>query len=69
MGEAIEALRPLVRTAFVTYVLRGRRRRDASMGLVTMRDLLFNEHGAQLADVMLREPLRLSPRSSLCRMR
>ena len=42
VGEAIEALRPLVRNALVTYVYVV----DAGarlVGLVTMRDLLFNE--------------------------
>jgi magnesium transporter len=60
VGEAIEALRPLVRTALVTYLFvvdaEGR-----LLGLVTMRDLLFNERGARLDDVMLKEPFTLSP--------
>jgi magnesium transporter len=60
VGEAIEALRPLVRSALVTYVYvvdaEGR-----LVGLVTMRDLLFNERGARLADVMLAEPFALAP--------
>ena len=60
VGEAIEALRPVVRTSFVTYawVLD-----DAShlVGLVTMRDLLFNEKGAKISEVMLKDPFRLSP--------
>jgi magnesium transporter len=60
VGEAIEALRPLVRTAFVTYLWVA----DAGqkfVGLVTMRDLLFNEHGARLDEVMLRNPFCLRP--------
>src|SRR5258708_30312164 len=60
VGEAIEALRPLVRTAFVTYVyvVDG----DNKLGgLVTMRDLLFNDRAARLADVMLANPFALSP--------
>ena len=60
VGDAIEALRPVVRSAFVTYVYvvdaEGR-----LAGLVTMRDLLFGERGACLADVMLTEPFTLSP--------
>jgi magnesium transporter len=60
VGQAIEALRPLVRTAFVTYVYvvddEGR-----LGGLVTMRDLLFNDRQARLADVMLANPFALSP--------
>ena len=60
VGESIEALRPLVRTAFVTYIYVV----DAEqklMGLVTMRDLLFNDREARLEEIMLREPFALSP--------
>lgn len=60
VGEAIEALRPLVRTALVTYLFvvdaEGR-----LLGLVTMRDLLFNEREASLEDVMLKDPFTLAP--------
>ena len=60
VGEAIEALRPLVRTSFVTYLYvvddEGR-----LQGLVTMRDLLFSERDAKLDDVMLKEPFALAP--------
>jgi magnesium transporter len=60
VGEAIELLRPLVRLAFVTY---GYVVDDESrlLGLVTMRDLLFNEHTARLGDVMMKDPFSLSP--------
>jgi magnesium transporter len=60
VGEAIEALKPLVRSAFVTYiyVVDGDRR---LVGLVTMRDLLFNAHEAALAEVMLKNPFELKP--------
>ena len=60
VGEAIEALRPLVRTAFVVYVyvVDGENR---LMGLVTMRDLLFNDRDARLEDVMLKTPFALAP--------
>jgi len=60
VGEAVEALRPVVRSSFVTYVYVV----DADgklAGLVTMRDLLFNEREAKLADVMLANPFALSP--------
>jgi magnesium transporter len=60
VGEAIEALRPLVRSAFVTYIYVV----DADghlEGLVTMRDLLFNAKDAHLADVMLAKPFTLKP--------
>jgi magnesium transporter len=60
VGQAIEALRPLVRTAFVTYVYVVDS--DGKLGgLVTMRDLLFNERSARLADVMLANPFALAP--------
>jgi magnesium transporter len=60
VGEAVEALRPLIRTAFVTYVyVVGA---DGKLeGLVTMRDLLFNERGERLDDVMLKDPFALKP--------
>ncbi len=64
VGEAIEVLRPLVRLALLTYAyvvdddLR-------LLGLVTMRDLLFNDHAAKLADVMMRDPFYLSPELKL----
>ena len=60
VGEAIEALRPVVRSAFVTYiyVVDAERRLE---GLVTMRDLLFNSHEASLAEIMLRHPFELKP--------
>lgn len=58
--EAVQALRPLVRSAFVTYVYvvdsTGR-----LAGLVTMRDLLFNPHQARLQEVMLADPFALTP--------
>jgi magnesium transporter len=60
VGEAIEALRPLVRSAFVIYVYVVDA--DGKLGgVVTMRDLLFNDRGARLADVMLANPFSLAP--------
>jgi magnesium transporter len=60
VGEAIEALRPLVRTSFVTYLYvvdeSGR-----LQGLVTMRDLLFSDREQKLDEVMLKDPFALSP--------
>jgi magnesium transporter len=40
------------------YVVDAERRLE---GLVTMRDLLFSDHEAKLADVMLRHPFELKP--------
>ena len=54
VGEAIEALRKLLKNVMVTY---GYVVDDAGrlLGLVTMRDLLFNSHTAPLTDIMLRD--------------
>ncbi len=52
--QAIEKLRALVKVAFITYgYVTGPD--DKLIGLVTMRDLLFAERDAQLADIMLRD--------------
>ncbi len=60
VGEAIEMLRPLVRLALLTYgyVVDEESR---LVGLVTMRDLLFNDHATPLGDVMMKDPFALSP--------
>jgi magnesium transporter len=60
VGEAIEMLRPLVRLALLTYayVVDDEHR---LVGLVTMRDLLFNDHSARLGDVMMKDPFALAP--------
>ena len=60
VGEAIEALRPVVRAAFVTYIYVADAERRLE-GLVTMRDLLFNPNEAKLSEVMLRHPFELKP--------
>ena len=60
VGESIDALRPIVRTAFVTYIYVCDEERRLE-GLVTMRDLLFNPHEAKLSEVMLRHPFELKP--------
>ncbi|MEP7174031.1 MAG: CBS domain-containing protein, partial [Aestuariivirga sp.] len=54
VGEAIEALRKLLKNVTVTYgyVVDGAGR---LLGLVTMRDLLFNSHQTLLTDIMLRD--------------
>ena len=59
VGEAIEALRPRVRSTIITYgyVTDGEGR---LLGLFTMRDLLFNDRAAKLSDVMLKQPFTLS---------
>jgi len=60
VGDAVQALRPLVRSVFVTYLYVA----DADhklVGLVTMRDLLFSAHESRLEEVMLRDPFRFGP--------
>lgn len=60
VGETIESLRPLVKSAFITYGYitdpQGR-----LQGIVTMRDLLFAENSATLGDVMLKDAFFLRP--------
>jgi magnesium transporter len=60
VGEVVDALRPLVRETLVTYVYvvdaEGR-----LLGLVTMRDLLFNDRALRLEQAMLPDPFALSP--------
>ena len=54
VDEAIEALRKMLKNVMVTYgyVVDGA---GKLLGLVTMRDLLFNNHATPLADIMLRD--------------
>jgi magnesium transporter len=60
VGDAIDILKSLVRTALITYGYvtdpEGR-----LLGLFTMRDLLFNDRATLLADVMLKDPFALAP--------
>ena len=58
LGETIESLRELLKTRFITYVWVID---DAQrlLGIVTMRDLLFNDRSTLLADVMLRDVFAL----------
>ena len=58
--DTVEQLRPLVRTAFITY---GYVTDDAGklLGLITMRDLLFADNDVQLESIMLRNPFVLTP--------
>jgi len=58
--DTIEQLRPLVRTAFITY---GYIVDDGGklLGIVTMRDLLFADDGVSLDSIMLRDVFSLTP--------
>ena len=60
--RAIEALRPLIKSAFITYCYVA----DADgklLGIVTMRDLLFADNESTLGDIMLANVFALSPQS------
>src|SRR5690242_656535 len=58
IAETIEQVRELVKTTFITYVyvVDGSNR---LLGIVTMRDLLFNDNAATLDQVMLRDVFAL----------
>jgi len=58
VGETIDELRELVKTAFITYIYVVDPQ-EHLLGIVTMRDLLFSDHGRTLGDVMLRAPFAL----------
>ena len=58
VGQAIEALHELVKSAFITYIYVVDDD-ERLLGIVTMRDLLFNEHAKALRDVMLTEVFSL----------
>jgi len=64
VGEAIEQLRGVVRSAFVTYGYvtdpDGR-----LVGLVTMRDLLFSEKDVRLDEVMLKDVFAFRPETAV----
>jgi magnesium transporter len=64
VGETIEALRERVKSTLITYIWVV----DAEMrllGIVTMRDLLFNHHDRTLAQVMLTDPFVLQASTPL----
>lgn len=58
VGEAVEALRDLVRQTLVTYIWVVDPE-DRLLGVVTMRDLLFRERSERLDAVMLKDPFVL----------
>ena len=60
VGAAVEALRPLIKSAFITYGYVT----DANnklLGIVTMRDLLFADNDKTLGDIMLANVFALEP--------
>jgi magnesium transporter len=64
IGEAIEALRELVKNAFITYayVIDAQER---LLGIVTMRDLLFSRRDQPLGEVMLKNVFALNAAAPL----
>ncbi len=64
VGEATDALRALIKSAFITY---GYVVDPAGklLGIVTMRDLLFADNSVALSDVMLRDAFTLKPDLSI----
>ena len=62
VAGAIEVLRPLIKSAFITYSYitdpEGK-----LLGIVTMRDLLFTDNDKTLGDIMLANVFALSPQS------
>ena len=58
VAETIDALRELVKTAFVTYIYVVDQA-ERLLGIVTMRDLLFSDRTKPLREVMLRDVFAL----------
>jgi magnesium transporter len=58
VGQAIDALRELVKHAFITYIYIVDDD-ERLLGIVTMRDLLFNDNDRPLRDVMLSDVFAL----------
>ena len=60
VDEAIETLRTLIKSAFITYAYIANP--DGKLlGIVTMRDLLFADHRKTLGEIMLANVFALSP--------
>jgi len=64
VGEAIETLHELVKLAFITYIYVVDDD-ERLLGIVTMRDLLFNERATELRDVMLPDVFALHAATKL----
>jgi magnesium transporter len=58
VGQAIDALREIVKQAFITYIYIVDDD-ERLLGIVTMRDLLFNDNDRPLRDVMLTDVFAL----------
>jgi magnesium transporter len=64
VGETIETLRDMVKASLITYVYVVDAERRL-LGVVTMRDLLFNDNHLTLGDIMLRDVFALRASMSL----
>jgi len=64
VGQAIELLRPLVKSAFITYGY-VTDPQGQLLGIVTMRDLLFADNAVRLEDIMLRDVFSLRPEMAI----
>jgi magnesium transporter len=58
VGDSIDSLSELVKIAFITYIY-VLDHEERLLGIVTMRDLLFSDHGKTLGEVMLRDVFSL----------
>src|SRR4051812_13446501 len=58
VGETIESLREMVKSAFITYVY-VLDEDEHLLGIVTMRDLLFSDNSRRLSDVMIKDVFAL----------
>ena len=64
VGDAIEALRALIKSAFITYGY-VTNAEGKLLGIVTMRDLLFTDNNKTLGEIMLRDVFALSPQTPI----
>src|SRR6266850_6584544 len=64
IGQTIEALREMVKTAFITYIYVVDPA-ERLLGIVTMRDLLFGDNDKTLGGVMLRDVFALKATAPL----
>lgn len=64
VGEAIEDLREITKGRMITYCFVADDR-DRLIGVITMRDLLLNDRGRRLDELMLRDVFSLRPETTL----
>jgi len=60
IGEAIEALRDLVKTAFITYLFVVDPQ-EKLVGVIVMREMLLGQREQKLSEIMLTQPFYLTP--------